>query len=84
MNVYYELADVSVDPEYGKYFAAYNVRKSTAIGGTEHRVFMANSDRAWAEEDGRVRYLKHRYEDAATAQVDMKEFFWVKLRSMAI
>lgn len=81
MNVYFELADVSVDPEHGKYFVAHDIRKSTAIGGSVHRVFMANSDRAWAEENGTVRYLKHRHEDAATAQVDMKEFFWVKLRS---
>ena len=84
MNVYFELSDCVVDPKCGKYFAAYDVRKSEAIAGTRYRGLMASSDRAWAEEDGEVRFLKHRFADIPLVQVDMKEFFWVKLRSVAV
>lgn len=84
MNVFFELADCLVGNE-GKYFAAYNVRKSEAIAGTRYRSLMQRSDRAWAEEDdGNVRFLKHRFADIPLVQVDMKEFFWIKLRSKAV
>lgn len=84
MNIYYELADCVTDEE-GKYFAAYGIRKSAAIAG-KWREFMWNSERVWAEEDGKVRYLKHRYSpvDANITVVDPKEFFWVKLKSKPI
>ena len=40
------------------------------------------SNRIWREENGQVRYIKHRYYGNLTnAQVDMKEFAWVKLSS---
>lgn len=84
MNVFFELADCVVDPECGKYFAAYDVRKSEAIAGIRYRTLMQNSDRAWAEEDGKVRFLKHRYSEASSTSVDMKEFMWVKLRSTSV
>ena len=85
MNVFFELAD-GVMCEEGKYFAAYGVRKSAAIAG-KYRVLMWNSTRAWAEEeDGNVRFLKHRYSDvsASVTPVDLKEFFWIKLKSKAL
>jgi hypothetical protein len=85
MNVFFELADCMVDPKCGKYFAAYGVRKSEAIAGTRYLALMQSSDRAWAEDDnGDVRFLKHRFADIPLVQVDMKEFFWVKLRSVAL
>lgn len=85
MNVFFELSDCMVSPGKGKYFAAYDVRKSEAIAGHRYRTIMMNSDRAWAEEDdGSVRYLKHRYADIPLVQVDLKEFFWVKLRSVSV
>lgn len=82
MNVFFELADCLVGNE-GKYFAAYNVRKSAAIAG-QYRALMQKSDRAWAEEEDGVRFLKHRYSDASVTPVDMKEFFWIKLRSVSV
>ena len=80
MNVFFELADGVVE-EYGhKYLALYDVRKSAVIGGT-HRHVLLCSNRVWAEEDTGVRFLKHRYSEASNTPVDMKEFFWVKLKS---
>ncbi len=82
MNVFFELADCMVDPKCGKYFAAYGVRKSEAIAGIRYRALMQNSDRAWLEDDnGSVRFVKHRYAMADKTPVDMKEFFWIKLKS---
>ncbi len=83
MNVFFELADCVVGDE-GKYFAAYSVRKSAAIAGP-YRVLMQNSERAWAEEDdGDVRFLKHHFSEAAVTPVDMKEFFWIKLKCQTV
>lgn len=79
MNVYYELADCIVDPLYGKYVAAYDLRENTTIT-TKHSGLMQNSERAWAEDEYGIRYLKNRREDIGVAKVDMKEFFWIKLR----
>ena len=82
MNVYFELADC-VEDEEGKYFAAYGVRKSAVIAG-RYREITWNSTRVWLEEDGAVRFLKNRYEEPASATVDMREFFWIKLKSVAV
>ncbi len=84
MNVFFELSDYFANINGGKYFAAYGVRKSEAVAGT-YGALMRGSDRAWAEEeDGSVRFLKHRFADIPLVQVDMKEFFWVKLRSISV
>lgn len=83
MNVYYELADCIVDPAYGKYFASYDLRENTVITN-QHSRLMQNSERAWAEDDYGIRYLKNRREDIGVAKVDMKEFFWIKLRSVTV
>jgi hypothetical protein len=48
-----------------------------------HRQAMLMSIRVWAEEDDNVRYLKNRL-DSTDFAIDMKEFFWVKLRSKTI
>ena len=83
MNVFFELADGAV-AEYGhKYLALYGVRKSAVIGGA-HRQILIYSNRVWAEEDEGVRFLKHRYSEASQTLVDMKEFFWVKLKSVNV
>lgn len=85
MNVFFELSDCMVSPGEGKYFAAYGVRKSEAIAGTRYRTMMMSADRAWAEEDdGTVRFIKNRFADIPLVQVDMKEFFWIKLKSVSV
>jgi hypothetical protein len=85
MNVYYELADCAMDETGQKYYAAYGIRKSAAIAG-RYRELMWNSERVWAEDEGKIRFLKHRYSatDASVTLVDMREFFWVKLKSQTI
>lgn len=87
MNVYFELADsIAEQLGYNKYLALYNVRKSAVIGGA-HRQYLLNSNRVWAEDDTGVRYLKNRFEDIYDTQgvnIDMKEFFWIKLKSQTI
>ena len=83
MNVYYEISDCLVSDK-GKYFVAYDVHKGSASTSAYYSIMM-NSDRAWAEEeDGTVRFLKHRFADIPLVQVDMKEFFWVKLKSQTV
>ena len=83
MNVFFELADGVVE-EYGhKYLALYNVRKSAVIGG-QYREILLMSNRVWVEEDTGVRFLKHRFSEASTTPVDMKEFFWIKLKSATV
>lgn len=87
MNIYYELADCVVG-EQGKYFAAYDCIERysvrTSAGTSKYRELMANSNRVWAEDEYSVRFLKHRHEDLSTAKVDMKEFFWIKLKSQTV
>lgn len=82
MNVFFELADCAVGDE-GKYLAVYNTRRSAVIGGA-HRRLMLHSNRVWVEEDTGVRFLKHRFSEASTTPVDMKEFFWIKLKSATV
>lgn len=86
MNIYYELSDsvVGLHGE-GKYLAAYNIRKSEGIASTRYGAIMRGADRAWSEDDdGNVRYLKHRFADIPLVQVDMKEFFWIKLKCKTV
>lgn len=83
MNVYFELADSVVGPE-GKYFAAYDRQKDDPIG-IRHLNLMRNSNRAWGEnDDGSVYFIKNRYAVPHDTLVDMKEFFWIKLKSVTV
>lgn len=44
-----------------------------------------NSDRIWREDnDGNIKFIKHRYESTETAKVDLKEFMWVKLSAQDV
>jgi hypothetical protein len=79
MNVFFEIADWAVK-EYGhKYLALYNVQ-SVAISGHGAQT-MQMSERVWAEGKDGVRYLKNRITGSKNSPIDMKEFFWVKLKS---
>jgi hypothetical protein len=88
MNYFFELAECMVGGNEvgypGRYFAVYNARKSAIVGGIRYAGMTRASDRIWIEEDGSVRFLKHRYKEARTAVVDMKEFFWVKLKCQTV
>jgi hypothetical protein len=82
MNVFFEIADCAVK-EYGhKYLALYDVQY-VAINGHGAQT-MQMSERVWAEEVHGVRYLKNRTTGIKDSPIDMKEFFWIKLKSKTI
>lgn len=73
MNYYYELADCMVEHYRGKYWATYD---SSVF---RHSPMVLRAERIWREDqDGTVCFIKHRWQD--NPPVDMKEFFWVKLK----
>jgi hypothetical protein len=79
MNVFFEIADWAVK-EYGhKYLALYDVQY-VAISGHGAQT-MQMSERVWAEEKSGVKYLKNRRTGSKDSPIDMKEFFWIKLKS---
>jgi hypothetical protein len=82
MNVFFEIADSAVEEFGHKYLALYDVQ-SVAISGTGAQR-MQMSERVWAEGKNGVRYLKNRTTSTKDSPIDMKEFFWVKLKSKTI
>ena len=83
MNVFFELGDYAVKDFGGKYFALYNTPKIKVVTAPE-RYLMMYSERVWAEEEDDVRYLKNRTTGSKDSLIDMKEFFWIKLKSKTI
>lgn len=83
MNVYFELNKAMVSPQ-GRYFVVYGVGMEEVRNTTRHLGLMRNSDRAWEESENSVRFIKNRTQDINTAEVDMKEFFWIKLKSVKV
>ena len=83
MNVFFELADCAVKDFGGKYFALYNTHDVKVMMAPE-RYLMLYSERVWAEEEDGVSYLKNRFTGSKDSPMDMKEFFWIKLRSKTI
>jgi hypothetical protein len=83
MNVFFELADCAVKDFDGKYFALYNTHDAKVMMAPE-RYLMLYSERVWAEEEDGVSYLKNRFTGSKDSPMDMKEFFWIKLRSKTI
>jgi hypothetical protein len=82
MNVFFEIADCAVEEFGHKYLALYDVQ-SVAISGTGAQR-MQMSERVWAEGKNGVRYLKNRTTGSKDLPIDMKEFFWIKLKSKTI
>ena len=82
MNVFFEIADCAVEELGHKYLALYDVESVAISGHGAQRMQM--SERVWAEGKGGVRYLKNRFTGSKDSPIDMKEFFWVKLRSKTI
>jgi hypothetical protein len=79
MNVFFEIADCAVEELGHKYLALYDVRY-VAISGFGAEAYRS-SQRVWAEEKGGVKYLKNRVSSIENPPIDMKEFFWIKLKS---
>ena len=82
MNVYFEVADSAVDKVGGKYFSVYNAKRGSKIVDT-HITLGRSSNRIWQEDESGVKYIKNRFIDTYNTNgydVDMKEFFWIKLK----
>ena len=84
VNVYFELSESVKHALDGRYFVAYGSSMNDVRNTTRHLGLMMNSDRAWEEGEFGVRFVKNRTEDIRTVQVDMKEFFWIKLKSVKV
>jgi len=84
MNYYYELSEASAEGGH-RNFVQYDIPTTMDrqwVPGSEQ--LMRRADRIWREDDHGVRYIKHRYKNSLTETVDMKEFFWVKLKSVQV
>ena len=84
MNVYFELNESVKHELDGRYFVVYGSGMDDIRNTTRHLGLMRNSDRAWEESENGVRFVKNRTLDVKTAEVDMKEFFWIKLKSVKV
>lgn len=80
-NYYYELSDIVLHNWDSKYYVVHVRGGYDAMMAGGVAVTM-NSNRIWRQDnDGSVRFVKHREESSQTASVDMKEFMWVKLKA---
>jgi hypothetical protein len=79
-DIYFELNDSVADRVGGKYFTA-SKNSTYKFAMQSHRLLM-HSDRAWCEDKGSVWFIKHRQDP--TAEVDMKEFMWIKLSAETV
>jgi hypothetical protein len=85
INVYFEIADISVEKYGHKYLAIYDVYNGNRpVPDRRLWEMKAFSDRMWSEEDDGVKFIKNRRTQKNNTPVDMKEFFWIKLRSQAL
>lgn len=83
-NYYYEISDAVQSDWDGKYHMAHarGVQDAMTAGGF---AVTLQSKRIWRQDnDGSVKFVKHREEDPKTAQVDLKEFMWVKLKAKTL
>jgi hypothetical protein len=85
MNVFFEISDTFVEKYGHKYLAIYDA-DNVITPSARRRLYQikAFSDRMWSEEDDGVKFIKNRRTAKNNTPVDMKEFFWIKLRSQAL
>lgn len=83
MNAYFELSPAITGAPH-KNLVAYDV-KMDADGYMPPRYVgvMQASERVWIEDDAGVRYVKNKTWQPEQP-VDLKEFFWVKLKSVKL
>lgn len=85
VNVFFEIADAFVGKYEHKHLALYDADNMNNLGkGRRFREITYLSDRVWSEEDHGVKFIKNRRTEKNNTPVDMKEFFWIKLRSQAL
>ena len=77
-DFYFEILDFKDSTK--KYVAVYNTR---GLPIELQAKLMPRAGRAWMEDTNGVCFLKNRSIKSTSLQdVDMKEFFWIKLRSV--
>ncbi len=85
MNYYYEIAD-------DKYMVQHDLKLETVIDPVTFQPvkryrgnfqILYDATRVWAESEDGVKFVKHRFADK-TAEVDLKEFMWIKLKAQEI
>ena len=87
MNVFFEISDTFVEKYGYKYLAVYDADNVDRLGPSAQawlREMKSISDRMWSEEDAGVKFIKNRRTEKNNTPVNMKEFFWIKLRSHAL
>lgn len=84
MNLFFEISQ-NVNFEH-QYIAAYNLKPATKGERipSQYLGIALRSDRIWREDHNGVTFLKHRSVGLTGAEVDKKEFFWVKLKSVTL
>lgn len=86
VNVFFEIADCKVEKFGHKYLALYDADNVNIRAPGMYRLWemKAVSERVWSEEDHGVKFIKNRLTEKNNTPVDMKEFFWIKLRSQTL
>ena len=81
-NYYFEIHPEVAPPE-GQYYVHRGIREKDLISHLSWKV-MERSNRVWEEHDsGLVVFIKNRF-IPVQSDVDMEEFFWVKMRSIGL
>jgi hypothetical protein len=83
-NVYYEIADSAIEIYGSKYIARYNVPVSSndTVVVDHYFKLVLNSTRIWRQDGDEVRFIKHRWGDFLTVEVDPVEFTLIVLKSV--
>jgi hypothetical protein len=85
VNVFFEIADTFVGKYGHKYLALYDADNMDNLGKGRRLWEMTRyAERVWSEEDDGVKFIKNRRTEKNNTPVDMKEFFWIKLRSQPL
>lgn len=88
MNIFFELPqNVSYNDLTGKNFASYDYlsdKPFSSLYSEKYSELIRRSNRVWCETPDGVKFVKHRYGNPDHIKVNMKEFFWIKLKSIAV
>jgi hypothetical protein len=85
VNVFFEISDTCVEKYGHKYIAVYDADNVNRLGESRRLWEITYfAERVWSEEDDGVKFIKNRRTAKNNTPVDMKEFFWIKLRSHAL
>lgn len=92
MNLYFEYPEQFVGHTFSnfggqipaKYCARYNVSVAPDGNPILPLKLMYAAERIWREDSTGIKFIKNRHGIAEKMLVDMKEFFWIKLKSTTV